>query len=163
MILMTKEFEKAYSAAIRLLGFRARSRSQMIDKLSEKGHDEKIIQAVMVILEDAGYINDIAYAKSFIESKRDRKFFGRRMITQQLSQKGVSKTDIDDAYSQLVDGDDERDAEQEAAIRALTKWLRTRDFDYQKAYAFLARRGYSTNVIKQAIASITEIKEEHHD
>jgi len=156
MMTRNKEAEKAYNAAIRLLGFRGYSRRELINKLAEKGHENEIIDNIILILEEDGYIDDMKLAVQFIEGKRDRKNYGRRVIEQKLSQKGISKDDIHLAYAQLAADEGEQNPEADAAARALAKWARNRDFDRQKAYAFLARRGYSYEDISRAIGEYKE-------
>jgi len=147
-----KEAERAYLAAVRLLGFRARSRKEVMDKLAEKDFDEETIRAAVVMLEDARYIDDVNYARQFIENM-SRKNYGKKMTDYRLSQKGVSRDDIAAAYAILDElSEEDSDAQLEAATRAYEKWARNREPDRQKAFAFLVRRGFSAGVINKILA-----------
>ena len=110
------------------------------------------------IVKEKGYIDDIAFARNYISHKTRINNYGKRRIVVDLLQKGVKKEDIQAAYHQAAE---EGDAESEfdAAARALAKRLARKDFaaikkdpkEMQKLMAFLVRRGFSYDVVKEVL------------
>ena len=152
-----KNYEQAITVAVKLLGYRARTRKEIERKLEEKGCNEEVCAAVIVRLEELGYIDDIAFAKLFIESKSGRKNYGKKWIQHQLAQKGINKNDIAAAFELSGFENEENETEnpeQQAANRALEKWARNREFDNKKAFDFLARRGFSRDIISKALKTL---------
>ena len=68
----------------------------------------------MEYVKSFGYINDMEYARSFIESRKDKK--SRKELYAALSQKGVEKELIEQAFEECYGNEDSR-----AAIEAKRK------------------------------------------
>jgi len=151
------EFTKARDCAVRYLGYAPHSRKEVLNKLESKEFSQASIQQVIELLTKNGYIDDIAFAVMFISHKSKINNFGKRKIVAHLIQKGVSKEDILAAYAQQSEQENEN--EQAAAVRALEKKLRGKDLKLMaqdpkimnRFMSFLARRGFSYDVIKQAM------------
>ena len=112
----------------------------------------------MDLLIKGGYLDDVQFAVAFIGQKSKMSNQGKRKIVAELLHKGVAKDDIVAAYNQVFD-DEEKEGDLEAALRALGKKLRGKDIDdikgdpkeVQRLMAFLARRGFSYDVVREAL------------
>ena len=151
------DYELALSYAVRYLGYAARTRKQLRDKMTEKEFSDEAIHAVMQLLTEKGYLDDIAFAQNYIAAKTRYNNYGRRRIVVGLMQKGVGKEDIQAAYSAYLEQDNENE-ELEAARRALSKRVAKRvnherheKHEKEKLVAYLMRRGFSYDVIKKAM------------
>ena len=157
-LLNNVEFTKARDCAVRYLGYAPRSRKEILTKLESKGFSQDNIQRAIEMLTKNGYIDDAAFAAMYISHKSKINNFGKRKIVAHLIQKGVSKKDILAAYAQQ--SSQENESEKAAAVRALEKKLRGKDLDLiaqdpkavNRYVSFLVRRGFSYDVIKQAVA-----------
>ena len=101
-----------------------------------------------------GYLDDVRYAENFILSRRDSK--SRREMEALLRKKGVSGTDIEQAFSNCYT--------EEGEAEAVRKILRKKRFDpdsadraeLQKIYGYLARKGFRYEIIRQVIQNPVE-------
>jgi regulatory protein len=102
------------------------------------------IEAVLEKCTNLGYINDQRYANSK-QASLVRAGKSERAIKQQLFFKGVPK---DQLKALVFDAEDEF----EGALKQLKKKKPFDDFDSKKkAFASLARKGFSANVIQRAM------------
>ena len=146
------DYEQTRDFAVRYLGYAPRTRKQLHDKLSEKDFSSEAIDAVMHLLTEKGYLDDIAFAQNYISHKTRVNNYGKRRIIVGLLQKGIAKEDIQAAYSAILD-EGSNNEEIEAAKKALSKYISKKGSDdKQKLMAFLMRRGFSYDIIKKAMA-----------
>ena len=101
-------------------------------------------------------INDLEFAKSWMEARRKSKQKGKIAIKSELFQKGISKEIIEEVISEQTD-----DSEEELAAQVLEKKMKSWiNLDNQslkkKAYVFLARRGFEYDVVLSAVAKLLE-------
>lgn len=144
------DLQKCMEKAFRFLSYRPRSEKEMRDKLSEK-YDETIVKKAMKKLTEYGYVNDAEFARSWVESRKTGR--GKRALAYELVRKGVTKDIIETTLSYLSD-----DSEFESALELVKKRSKfknlNRDEKYKKIAPFLARRGYSYDIIKRVIAEV---------
>ncbi|WP_123040113.1 regulatory protein RecX [Cohnella candidum] len=142
--------EEAYRAALNILERKARTSRELSDALKRKGFAADVIQSCLDRLRSRRMLDDTAYAKRYTEQRATGQRKGRRLIRQELLQRGIAKEDADRAL-----GDLDTDVELEAAYAlARKKWpqlkgeLRERKM---KLTAFLMRRGYPNGVVRSAM------------
>jgi regulatory protein len=142
------ERNKAYHQAIRFLGVRPRSTSEMTRKLKEKGHEEILIEAVIQRLVDAGYVDDAAFARFWVEDRTRFRPRSAHALRYELRQKGVDSGVIDEAVADL----DEDHAAWDAIAVKLDGWRRLDEDQFRKkATGFLGRRGFNYGIIRSTI------------
>ena len=145
------EVEKLLDRAIRLLGFRPRSDSEIRQRLRSTGASEEDIEAVCQELSRRGYLDDAAFARFWVQ---DRSLFrpkAARVLRQELRTRGVADECIEDAVSSLDPLED--------AYRALEPWARRHlslaSVDppaYRaKLSAFLLRRGFEFDTVRATV------------
>ncbi|WEK56119.1 MAG: regulatory protein RecX [Candidatus Cohnella colombiensis] len=154
--------EEAYRAALQMLERKARTASELSKALKRKGFDPEAITGCLDRLKANRFIDDTAYAVRFTEQRAANHKKGRRLIRQELMQRGVERQQIEVAINQL----DDRVEEQGALSLARKRWPTLKGNDRekkQKLLGVLLRRGYTGDVVKSAISQVvTESSEDEH-
>lgn len=142
----------AYDAALRLLGVRARSRSELQKRLQDKDFPAEEIDAVMDRLERAQLLDDNDFAQQWVRSRHLHSGKGRTALRHELRNKGVDQVIIEDALSQ-VDDEAEHDRAAEMLRRKTSRLTADdlleradRDRHTRRLVAMLVRRGYSPSL-----------------
>lgn len=147
-------YNKAKNKAIKYISYQPRTEKEVTEKLKECEYSNDIIFRVIETMKKYNYINDKAYAKNFLTSKLNLKGYGIFKISFDLKQKGIS----DDIINDIIENTELN--ENKRALEVLEKKLRGKKIsDYkekQKLYNFLLRRGFSYDVIKEAINNFQE-------
>jgi regulatory protein len=120
-----------------------------------------VIDAALDRLAQLGYVDDQAFAQYWIENRERFKPRGPRALRYELRQKGLADSIIDAALGEVNGVESARRAAQERA-RRLTG-LTPQEFR-SRLGAFLIRRGFDYDTVREVIDQLTnEIKEEHPD
>lgn len=147
---ISKCLDKAY----RFLSYRARSEKEMRDKLLEKFEPHTVDEAI-TRLKRFNLVNDKEFARAWINSR----FAGRskKALAFELKNKGVVKLIIEEALKDITTDD-----EYQVALELVSKKSKYQNLDKNEAYTkiggFLARRGYSYEIIKKVIKELTDDK-----
>lgn len=149
----------AYDAALRYLGHRQRSVSEIHRHLRGKKFDDEAIAAAIDNLRAQRYVDDEAFARYWLEQRERFRPRGDRGIRMELAQKGVSRDVID-----VVLGERSPDADIEQAKKALsrpmTRWtMLTAPERKRKIHTYLAARGFSYGTIEEVIRANVEDEE----
>ncbi|MDD2889162.1 MAG: RecX family transcriptional regulator [bacterium] len=147
-IVQSEEKHKTKEKALMLLSYRARSKKELIEKLKQKEYEIKYINEVINELERLGLLNDLTYAKLWLESYRNA--YGSFRLKAGLKAKGISEEIIKQAF------DETGISELETAKHIAEKWRRLHSNlpekeANQKLIGFLARRGISYDTIQSII------------
>lgn len=147
------EVTKAVNKALVFLTARPRSVREVRDRLAKKGVEPAVIEAVLERLSGWGYIGDDDFARYWVENRGLNQPRGKRLLRQELWQKGVARETVDEvlAKSEL----DEAGAALELARKRLRQ-LRALDEQTQRRRlsAYLQRRGYDYPTIKRALDTL---------
>ena len=143
---------RAKLRCLNLLKSRSYTEKQLAEKLRAGKYPEAVIEEALSYVKSFGYVDDAAYAESYVEDQIGRKSL--RRITQELQQKGVDRNLIEEAVS-LVQ---ERDGRQEEG-KMIQRLLEKRHFDPEEAdlaerrkvQAFLMRKGFTAEGIRRAM------------
>jgi len=144
----------AFDSALTLLSHKMRTRSELEKRLTDRGIDPGAVDAAMQKLISYGYVDDEAYARSFVESAVLAAKDGPKAVRHKLKQKGLDNRVIDTAM-QAYDNDTEK---QIAAshLETLKKRYAGDDKQRQKTYAALSRRGFGYDVISSLLSGEDE-------
>ncbi|MCC3371797.1 regulatory protein RecX [Cohnella sp. REN36] len=143
--------EEAYRSALAMLDFKARTQNELRQGLKRKGYSPDAIAGSIERLLKHGLLDDAAYAKRFAESRVSGQKKGRRLIRQELLQRGVGKGDVEEALEELDEGAERRSALTLARKRwpgVKGKTLRERQM---KLMAVLLRRGFPNGIAYEAV------------
>ena len=147
--------ERARGICLRLLTGNPRTRKQLADALRKREIPDEVADEVLSRFEEVGLINDGAFADAWVESRHHGRGLARRALAQELRNKGVAPTLVDEAVSQL-DSEQEEERARELVDRKLrsTQGL-DRDKRLRRLAGMLARKGYSQGmalrVVRQAL------------
>lgn len=139
--------DKAYDRCLNLIMRRPRSIWEIGEYLRRKDYDNEIARATLNRLIESGYINDLDFARRWIENRRLLRSTSKRKLNLELKQKRVSDEIIQQA---LVD--DEIDERQVLRELIAKKRNHSRYHDEQKLIAYLARQGFRYDDIKAALS-----------
>ena len=148
-----------YEQALRLLEFRARSVVELRRKLAQKGAPASEVEEVVARLCDQKLLDDADFARQFARTRTTGAGASRRRIVQELTRKGVARTIADEAVEALQEREGIDPA---AAIHrvASKKWKSLAGLDdftrKRRLYAFLARRGFNPDEIREALQRLGE-------
>jgi len=144
------EFGNAHDKALNYINLRRRSTKEIRDYLKRKEFEATIIEKVVERLVSIGLLNDEDFARAWIRDRLLLKPRSRRVLSMELAQKGISRSIIDEALSEMEEG-----SEQQALKEALNRKLRlskyaSREND-EKLIAALIRDGYKYADIKNCL------------
>jgi len=144
-------YERAWNYALWLLGRQAYTEAQLREKLTRKGANPETIERVIAKLGDLKLVDDALYAETYVRTRGRTK--GSVRLRGDLFRKGVPEPLALKALETLDD-----EAQVEAAVALLEKnlwrWKGEPRARYAKAYAYLARRGYPVEVVKEALERV---------
>jgi regulatory protein len=158
-------------AAAAFLAVRPRSVAETRRRLRQMGFPSSLGDGVVDRLIQLGYLDDHAFARAWVESRDRARPRGVLALRQELQRKGVASEVTDAILAERgagpepaaaeADGSDTSDADVAAARRLLARRERTlsREADprrrRQKAYALLARNGFTPDVCTLVVSSDT--------
>lgn len=144
----------AREIALRRLSVRARSRKELTQDLKSRDVPADAAAEVLDRFAEVGLINDAAFAQEWVESRGRRS--GAARLRQELRLKGVAEEDIADAIAGRGDLADLTNARELATRKAATMKGLDRVVRQRRLTALLARRGYSSAVIRRVIGEILQ-------
>jgi regulatory protein len=141
-------FEKAHDRALRFLSYRPRSEAEVRRYLQGKAVSSAVEEEVIERLTQATLLDDLAFARYWVENRESFNPRGLRMLRYELRQKGLSDETVSQA---LMDFNDE-----EGAYRvALRRGRRLAHLDQvsfrRKLGSHLLRRGFPHDLVDLAV------------
>ncbi len=162
----SEDLAEALDAAARLLEARPRSEDEVRRRLLRLGYPPELVEAAVGRLLALGYLDDVAFARSWVESRDRARPRGEHALRRELGLKGVDRAVVDSVLGErrgdAADGGGSPDADEVAAERLLSKRLSAiaREQDprrrLQRAYALLARGGFSPDVCASVARRVLE-------
>ena len=148
-----EHYEKYLKLCYYYLSIRNRSEKEMREYLVKKKAPEEVIERIIKSLKDHKFLNDEAFARSWVLNRARLKPKGKTLLKIELRQKGITD---DIVQKVLAEVQEEIPSELEQAKSLITKRMQRlegapRDEIYSKVGGFLARRGFSWDVVKKAI------------
>lgn len=145
-------YEASLEKGIFLISLKDRTKKELQLKLEEKYQNKAAVLRAIEKLEELGYLNDLNYAMSYIESKT----YGKNRVSYNLFQKGVRKDIVEKAYLALDEEKEENveDVKLEKMIEKKGKKVNINNErdekkikEEQKLIQYLARQGFSLDKI----------------
>jgi regulatory protein len=147
----TSTADKAYNQTLGLLARRPRSRWEVADYLKRKDYSPALVEETINKLSELGYINDLSFAKMWVENRRLLKATSRRRLKLELKQKHVA-----DEIIEIVLAEDKTDEREVLEALVEKKRRLPRYQDDLKLAQFLMRQGYNYEDIKAALKNTSE-------
>jgi len=146
-------FQKAYDQALDFLSYRPRSRAEVLRYLRRKEVPPRVSEEVIRRLTAAGLVDDVSFARYWLENRESFNPRSPRVLRYELRQKGLDSETI----SQVLEGLDEERSAYRAAAKRAGRWAHL-DWESfrRKAGSFLKRRGFSYQVIESVLNRLWE-------
>ena len=154
-------YEASLEKGIFLISLKDRTKKELQLKLEEKYQNKAAVLRATEKLEELGYLNDLNYAMSYIESKT----YGKNRVSYNLFQKGVRKDIVEKAYLALDEEKEENveDVKLEKLIEKKGKKVNINNErdekkikEEQKLIQYLARQGFSLDKIFKKLKEYKE-------
>lgn len=149
-------YEASFEKGIFLISLKDRTKNELRLKLEEKYRNKSAILKAIEKLEEFGYLSDLNYAMSYIESRK----YGKNRILYNLFQKGIDRNTVEEAYLALEEEKEENidDRKLEKLIEKNSNKIRKNNErnekkikEEQKFVQYLARQGFSLDKIFKKI------------
>ena len=137
----------AFDKAVNLLAFKGRTVQEIKTRLKENGYSSLEIESAVDKLIYYGYLNDKNYTISYMRDNASRK--GKKLITQELKNKGIHKDIIYDCCD-FIEFDDVGAIDKIMARRYNSANL-SDEKEVRKIIAYFMRRGFEYSAIKQVL------------
>jgi regulatory protein len=150
-----------YNRALDLLSARPYTVRQLRRKLLQKEVPADETDAVLERLIGAGLLDDARYAAAYARSKLVGQGASVRRIGQDLARKGVSADISKQAIAEVLE---EEDVDTRAVIARVARKKISSMGDLEptvlrrRLFAFLARRGYELDEIRDAVAAVARTR-----
>ena len=151
-----EELSQAKAAALRLLGYRARTVADLTKRLQHKHKfAEHTIAEVGAWLIERGYLDDTRYARERLEYLLRTNKMGRVGLVAKLASEGVQRALAQEMVDNAVSAEQERQwarqlAEQRASRMQGKEWQKVK----RSVHASLQRRGFDSELIWAALEAI---------
>ena len=157
-LLHDEMYMKAKNKALSVLSKSDQSEKKLREKLLND-YDENIVEDVIEFLKGYKLINDNLLAEKIVHDNMNLSKFGKNKIKQNLYNKGIAASDIQDAISQ-IDPDEEYENAKYLAEKRL-KRLKGEDKNKinQKIYQHLAYKGFNYDIIKRVLRELLNFDE----
>lgn len=133
--------EKILGKILNFLSYRPRSEKEVVDRLKKYQVEVGEISNLLAKLRSLGYLDDLAFAKWFVASRRSSKPRSTRHLSSELYAKGIGRDIIAEVLA-------DKSADKTALIELIAK---KRGVEQGKLIAFLLRRGFSYEDVKSAL------------
>ena len=125
---------------------RARTRSELADKLAGRNVPDDVASRLLDRFEEVGLVDDAAFAREWVEQRQSGRGLAKRALAQELRRKGIDDEVAREALDE-IDADDEVEVAR-ALVRARLRSVRNLDRDkaVRRLVGMLARKGHSSGV-----------------
>jgi regulatory protein len=148
----SQPFDEAalYDYAVRALGRRMRTVAElkclMKTRVEAGDSGEAKMRAVIARLHEYRYLDDAAYATTFIRLRQDNEKFGRRRVQQDLARKGIGADRIASALDKSYENVSEETLAREHLVRKRIA-PPANEKETARVVRLLVRAGFSTGTI----------------
>ena len=150
-----KVLQRARNNAYSLLRSRPRSEVEMRSRLKLKGYDAATIEAIISELARVGQLDDVRFARLWVESRMNSNPMGDIVLRRELKEKGVDDGIIE---ATLAERGADYDEYKVAFTMAAERFRQLAKLDKRKAlkrlYDYLLRRGFAYDTVKRILDEI---------
>jgi regulatory protein len=135
------------------LALRPRTRSELGGRLLDSGFAPEVVDAALSRLEELGLVDDLDYARSWLEQRVARRPLGADALVEELAAKGIDRATAEEAVTEVAG--DEAQRATEAATALLPKVARHPLPDQgARLLNNLLRRGFAEEVAVEAVRAV---------
>lgn len=148
---------RAYQKAMHLLSYRPRSREEIRRRLERKQVAPEIIDTVLEKLAKEGLVDDLEFARWWVENREGFRPRGRSLLHYELRRQGVDE----ETAVQALSGVEEEDSARRAAEKRAARFLNLDKETFRNRLSqFLRRRGFPYSVVQGVVSRMLEEREE---
>jgi regulatory protein len=177
-LLNTDADVRVRDAALNILSFRARTRSELRKKLVGKGFEPARIDPCLDRLQERGFINDASVAAAFVRDRLRHRPRGPARLSQELREKGITGEMAQTVVNEVLEAEEVTEVDlartvaegwfkrQGTAIRdglAETERTPARAKANRRLYGFLQRRGFRGEALSAAMSRALELAKDSPD
>ncbi len=134
-----------------LFNMRDYAKAEVEDKLLSAGYDKDVVQEIAQKAQDGNLINDERFSEVFIRSKI-MDGWGPRKIQQALAKRGIALDEVKGWPEEFI----AHDQEVERAYALIKHRSVLRKNPFEKSVRFLASKGFSYDICKQAALRLVD-------
>lgn len=144
-------YQRCLNAAIRFLGYRPRSESEVRQRLQKHGFNGECLEKTIVRLKEQGLLDDIAFARFWKDNREAFSPRSQRLTKMELRRKGIGS----DVIEQVIGEIDEKDSAYRAALKKAPRLATCEYQDFRRRLGdYLGRRGFNYGIIKETTERI---------
>ncbi|MDR2975352.1 MAG: recombination regulator RecX [Propionibacteriaceae bacterium] len=148
----------AYDIALRRLSVRARSEAELRRDLRQRRVEASTIDTVLSRLEHAGLVDDVEFARQWVEERQRRQGLSTARLSRELAGKGVTPDTIRQVVAQACQ------PQSEIALEFARKRVRSmsgldRTTMMRRLSGQLARRGFPESVVRTVVMTVADERE----
>jgi regulatory protein len=142
---------------------RARTRSELATKLSQREVPDDVATRLLDRFEEVGLVDDAAFAREWVEQRQSGKSLAKRALAQELRRKGIDDETAREALD-VIEPDDEVEVAR-ALVRAKLRSVQGLDRDkaVRRLVGMLARKGHSAGVAFKVVKEELELQDLDED
>jgi regulatory protein len=146
--------EHAMDYALRVLGYRPRSETELRRRLERKGYSAQVTDRTLATCMRLGLLDDREFARGWVTAHPDR---GPARLRQDLTIKGINRSLAEEIVQAEMSREDEETAAWEVARRAVrTRPLPLDREELLRVRRLLQRRGFAFEVVGRVCARLND-------
>lgn len=151
--LSSLQFKDAYETALSLLTARDMTAHDLTSGLKRRGYTEDVAEAICRRLQENRLIDDTRYAERYVELHKQAQT-GRYALRRKMRAKGLDESLVDGLLEENLDDESQLEGARALAARLARRYEGEKPRKARaKVSQALARRGYSWDIISQALDS----------
>lgn len=146
-------YEIAFQKALQFINHRPRSVEETRRRLLEKGFSDEVVGVTLEKLIDKNWLNDLDFARQWIENRNTFRPRSHRLLTHELRLKGIADDEITQALE--AHGGDEKALAYQAGIKKAKQCQHEAKPEFiKKVSGYLSRRGFQYGFVKPTVESL---------
>ncbi|MDD4013648.1 MAG: regulatory protein RecX [Candidatus Omnitrophica bacterium] len=150
----SREKDPAGKKALRLLASRPRTEREMILRLSASGSTGEDVRRVVEKLKAAGLIDDRKFSREWIASRMRTSPRGKKMLRQELIEKGVPSPIAAEVLEEMPQEFDELRTAFELAGKRLSGSSTRGAKEKARLYRYLCSRGFDEEIVERVLEEL---------
>ncbi len=151
-LLKEDQIEDGFQKALRFIAYKPRTTNEVIKKLKGIGLQEDVIAIVIEKLTEKKYVDDLQYAKNWVENRSVNKPRSRKLVKWELKNKNISEEIISEVTGEML-------PEEKLAILAAEKYARRlsgfeEEIFTRRLSGYLIRRGFSYSTVYSTVQRV---------
>lgn len=152
------EGERAFAEALAIVARREYSEAELGDRLRRQGYDEAVAAAAVGRCVEAGYVDDLRYARLRAERRLERRPAGRRDLVRDLRRRGLDPTMSERVADEVLAAAGGETAVLQRALRSWCdrhgepcEWRQAR-----RCFDHLVRKGFRRALVRDALSDFID-------